>query len=597
VSGGFLGRRLRAVADAAAVADYDWLRRLFFFPVLVISAIAAFTVAAGLHDDLLAPSMVRTVRSVVAVWVVLHLPIAMLSRGPNATVAYEVFGYLAFGILTLIFQNTYTSSFGRVLAQIPLNYTLLFVILLLLPLSRYLVFVSAVCTGTVIWTIAVRKGFALPHELGAALSVSGQVAAQWAVCFLLGTLLEWHRRHLMETRQELARLNVRLQQEVADQTRTIRIQQEGIARAEKLQAIGVLAGGIAHDFNNKLTVVLGYCDMLARRHEKDTVSARWLEEVSTTANQASVMTRQLLSFGRRELVRPKVLDLSACVSARRDMIERLVGARVSLVIEADPAAGNVLIDPGQADQILMNLVLNARDAMPAGGRLTIRIARSLRPGGFALLSVGDTGIGMDATVRSHLFEPFFTTKDPGSGTGLGLASVYGIVKQNGGDIEVRSETGQGSVFEIRLPLTDAPAEGTPEHRTTAALADTAATILLVEDEPRLQSLIREVLEGHGFLVLAAADGDGILALCRAHAGPIDLLLSDIVTPGRHVSEVVGEIRRTHPSIRMIFMSGYPDDSARELGLLDGSATFLPKPFTPSGLLAHLREVLRRTPGR
>ena len=576
-----------------AVADYDRLRRLFFIPVIVISATAALTVAAGLHDNLLAPAMTGTVRAIVAVWIILHLPFALLNRGRYATVAYEVFGYLAVGVLTLVFQNTYTSPFEKLLAQIPLNYSLLFVILLLLPLPRFLVFASVVCTGTVVWMFAARGRFDHPHELEAALSVAGQVVAQWVVCFLLATLLEWHRRHLTASRELLANFNVQLQQEVEAQTSTIRKQHESIAEAEKLHAIGVLAGGIAHDFNNKLTAVLGYCDMLAKRVGGDTVAMRWLDEVRRTSKQASVMTRQLLSFGRREPVRPRVLNLAACATDRRDMIERVLGERISLTIEADPGPGRIRMDPGQADQILMNLVLNARDAMPHGGRLAIRVGRNVQRPGFVLLAVEDTGCGMDADVRSHLFEPFFTTKGPGGGTGLGLASVYGIVKQNGGEIAVHSEPGRGSTFEIHLPLTCAGRDEAPEPGIPATGPAGPATILIIEDEANLRVLIREALEEHGHRVLAAGDGDEALRVSRAHAGPIDLLLSDVVTPGRPVGEVVGELRRTRPQLRAVFMSGYPDESAREQGLLDDSVAFLPKPFTPSDLLALLGTVLGR----
>jgi two-component system CheB/CheR fusion protein len=382
----------------------------------------------------------------------------------------------------------------------------------------------------------------------------------------------------------------------------LRKAEEHLRQSQKMEAVGRLAGGIAHDFNNLLTAIIGYASLLHDRLAGDTSATQQVLEIQSAAERAASFTHQLLAFSRRQVLQPKVLDLNAIIADFDKMLTRLVGERINVVVDCQPALWQVRADPGEIGRAVMNLCLNARDAMPGGGTLAISTANtvlteadrgnlSLAPGRYVTMAVSDTGIGMDAESRSHLFEPFFTTKEAGKGTGLGLATVLGIVEQSGGAIRCDSEPGRGSTFTVFLP---AIAE-TVDRATRAAggLAEApkgSETVLLVEDEDAVRVLARTILEKSGYVVLAARNGREGLAVCEAHPGPIDLLVTDVVMPEVGGRELAEGTLRLRPSMKVMFMSGHMQDVVLREGVQKGTA-FLQKPFTPAGLARAVREAL------
>jgi two-component system cell cycle sensor histidine kinase/response regulator CckA len=382
--------------------------------------------------------------------------------------------------------------------------------------------------------------------------------------------------------------------------------EEQFRQAQKMEAIGQLAGGVAHDFNNLLTVINGYSDLLLDRLPPGDPMYDLLAEIHRAGERAGTLTRQLLAFSRQQVLQPRVLDLNAVVADTEKMLRRLIGEDVTLRTVLAPALGRVKADPGQLEQVLLNLTVNARDAMPGGGTLTLetqpvrldplycRGVAGLVPGEYALLAVSDTGCGMDAATRSRIFEPFFTTKEPGKGTGLGLATVHGIVKQSRGHVAVYSEVGYGTTFKVYLPLVAEPLPA-PAAAADPALPAGTETVLLVEDDASVRGLAAHVLRGCGYQVLEATDGRDALRTVEGESGRIDLLVSDVVMPhlsGRALAERVALLR---PDCRVLFLSGYTDDAVVVHGVSDAEFAFLQKPFTPSALAQKVRRVLTAAP--
>jgi two-component system, cell cycle sensor histidine kinase and response regulator CckA len=385
--------------------------------------------------------------------------------------------------------------------------------------------------------------------------------------------------------------------------------EDQLRQAQKMEAIGQLTGGIAHDFNNMLTVIVGYSDLTLQKLRTNDPLRSDIEQVKLAGERASVLTRQLLAFSRKQVLQPKVLDLNAVLTNLDQMLQRLIGEDIDLITMPEPGLGRVHADPGQIEQIIVNLAVNARDAMPQGGKLTIETANveldesyarqhgPVKPGPYVMFAVSDTGCGMDRETQARIFEPFFTTKEPGKGTGLGLSTVYGIVKQSGGYIWVYSEPGRGTTFKIYLPRVEAVAEAVKPRRKAARTVRGSETILLVEDDHAVRTLIRSTLQAHGYTVLETDHGKHAIQVCSQHAGPIHLMVTDVVMPEMSGRELAERLKPSRPNMQVLFMSGYTDKAIVHHGELDPGTPFLQKPFTPDVLARKVREVLDSPLGR
>lgn len=391
------------------------------------------------------------------------------------------------------------------------------------------------------------------------------------------------------------------QREITEQRRL----EAQLRQAQKMEAIGRLAGGVAHDFNNLLSVIHGYTEILLRRFRAGDPAHREAKQVLTATERAAALTQQLLAFGRKQVLVPRVIDLNTVVKDMDHMLRRLIREDIDLAIRTDPKLWLVRADPAQMEQVIINLAVNASDAMPTGGRVTLETRNieldatanrqdpSLVPGSYVLLSVTDTGIGMDAETRARIFEPFFSTKELTKGTGLGLATVYGIVQQSGGYISVYSEPGHGSIFRVYLPRAEGKVEPSLKEADFEAPPKGSGTVLLVEDDAAVRGLAREVLQEQGYTVLAAGSGEEALRAVETHAGEIDLLMTDVIMPGMAGDELVEHLRLRLPELKVVFVSGYANDSIPKI-VTDGHTAFLQKPFPVEDLV---RKVYEMTAGR
>jgi PAS domain S-box-containing protein len=429
-------------------------------------------------------------------------------------------------------------------------------------------------------------------------------------------IVEWKRKDGTAT---LLRVSGRAVSDAGKKGRTFELFAEDVTerhaleqqlqQSQKMEAVGRLAGGIAHDFNNLLMVISGYSEFLLDRLGPEPELRAPAQEIASAAGRASSLTRQLLAFSRKQMLAPKILDLNGVVTENLKMLTRVIGEDIDLVMVPGTELGAVRADAGQIEQVIMNLAVNARDAMPSGGKLTIETSNvsldaeyahfhaPLQPGNYVMLAISDTGAGMDAETQSHIFEPFFTTKGP-KGTGLGLSTVYGIVKQSGGYIWVYSEAGKGTTFKIYLPRVAESVESPVQvvvQTESGAVEPGTETILLVEDEANLRYLARQYLEKLGYRVIEAADGAVAMQIAVAHEGMIHLLLTDVIMPGMNGRELAQRISEIRPNTKVLYMSGYTENVIGRNGTLDAGIRLLQKPFTLRDLNSRVREVLNSNP--
>jgi PAS domain S-box-containing protein len=429
----------------------------------------------------------------------------------------------------------------------------------------------------------------------------GEASAGEASCYRKDGsefVLEWHLAPIRDEEGRVTHL-VSIQRDATERKAVA----EQLRQSQKMEAVGRLAGGIAHDFNNILTVIGGYGELLRDAHFPDPSVKPHLETIIDAAEHASALTRRLMSFSRKQILETKVSNLNTIVTDMERLLHRLLGEDIHLEIALDPALANVRVDVGQVEQVIVNLAINARDAMGTGGTLRIETANApvdetaarsypgLLPGSYARVTIADSGHGMDEKTRERIFEPFFTTKENGAGTGLGLATVYAIVLQSGGHIGVRSEPGRGATFDVFLPAVSTPQETAEPAESTAQPPRGTETVLLVEDEAGIRGLLSEILAGGGYRVLAASRGQEALDLLAGRAETVHLLLTDVVMPGMTGRELAARMQEEHSGIRVLFISGYtPADVSRRGVVAQGSA-FLQKPFAARTLLRKVREVL------
>jgi signal transduction histidine kinase len=378
--------------------------------------------------------------------------------------------------------------------------------------------------------------------------------------------------------------------------------EEQYLQAQKLESVGQLAGGIAHDFNNLLTILLGNGDLTRQMLGPAHPASAYLREMLDAAERASGLTRQLLAFSRRQVLDPRVVDLNGLLKESEDFLHRLLGEDIDLVVQTGPAACSVRVDSGSMSQVVLNLAVNARDAMPKGGRLVIATDvldldasyaaahLDVKPGTYVRLTVSDTGTGMTPDVRARVFEPFFTTKEEGKGTGLGLSVVHGIIRGSGGRVEVYSEAGIGTTFKVYLPAVGAEHAGPPAVAAPPA-GRGAETVLLVEDDVGVRRLAERILTHNGYRVLSAPNGEEAVRMADVRKGELDLLLTDLVMPGMNGRELASVLRSRLPGLRVLFTSGYTSDAILRAGVLESEEAFLTKPYTPALFLAKVREVL------
>ena len=391
----------------------------------------------------------------------------------------------------------------------------------------------------------------------------------------------------------------------------LRRSEEQLQQAQKMEAVGKLAGGVAHDFNNILTAISGQTELLLLDFPDNDPRSLGVREIQRAADRATSLTRQLLAFSRKQIIQPRILDLNGVILNLDKMLRRLISEDIQIVSLPEPNLGSVSADPGQIEQVIVNLAVNARDAMPHGGKLTIETANAdldgeycqqhaeVKPGPYVMLAMSDMGIGMDSETQSHIFEPFFTTKEKGQGTGLGLSMVYGIVKQNDGYIWIYSEPGHGTTFKIYLPRavdTRVVAEPpSPKISTTSFRG--SETILLVEDESMVREITQKMLQREGYVVLSASKGSEALVISGQHQGSIDLILSDVLMPDMSGPETVERLISEHPNAKVIYMSGHTENAIVHHGILDHGVYFLQKPFRREALLRKVREVVEASSQR
>jgi two-component system cell cycle sensor histidine kinase/response regulator CckA len=379
--------------------------------------------------------------------------------------------------------------------------------------------------------------------------------------------------------------------------------QEQVRQSQKMEAVGVLAGGVAHDFNNLLSVINGYSELLLKGVARDDPRRSDIEQILQAGQRAASLTSQLLAFSRKQILHPVTLNLDDVVAQMSTMFRRLIGEDIALVCITRPGLGFVHADQGQIQQILMNLVVNARDAMPQGGRLTIETANvdidegyvrkhaPMRAGPYIMLAISDNGIGMDSETQARIFEPFFTTKGAGKGTGLGLSTVYGIVKQSNGFLWVYSEPGKGTTFKIYLPRVQGEADKLSEDAKVVPDLRGSETVLVVEDEPSVRALAARILRERGYTVIEASNGKEALRTAQEYAGKIHLVLADVVMPEMSGKVLVSQIEAARPGIRALFISGYTDNAIIHHGILEANVAFLQKPFSANVLASKVREVI------
>jgi signal transduction histidine kinase len=580
---------LAGIAAACWLSPKTWIgttsqTHLHVWAALFLGgAISAFPIALAL----LQPGRVST-RYAVAVGQMLMGALLIHLTGGRIETHFHVFGSLAF----LSFYRDW-----RVL--IPATVIVAadhFLRGLFWPQSVYGVFAASE------WRWLEHAGWVLFENTFLLIAIKHSVSEMWNIAERTAEIKSLNsglEHHVSERTAQLVAANQDLEREVAERKSA----EEQLRQAQKMEAVGKLAGGVAHDFNNLLTAINGHSDLAMRRLKQDDPLYEKLEKIKKAGERAASLTHQLLAFSRKQILQPKVLDLNQVVFEMNKMLQPLIGEDIDLFTKLKPDVGRVKADPGQLEQVIMNLAVNARDAMPKGGKLTIETANvyldekyaahhfAINPGWYVMLAFSDSGCGMDAQTQEQIFDPFFTTKEVGKGTGLGLSTVYGIVKQSGGNISVYSELERGTTFKVYLPCVDLCVTELESGADRQTLSAGNETVLLVEDEEMVREMAKEILEDSGYQVLEAKHGHEALVIAKRYPGDIHLMLSDVVMPHMSGRELADQFAPLRKDMKVLYMSGYTDDAIVHHGVLDEGTAFIEKPFTPNALAHKVRETL------
>ena len=592
-----------------SVSNQDRVRFITFNSLLGLSVFASSLVVLGYLKPMFQPDVSATIRKAILVWVLLHIPMFLASRGRHAEKVRIFFTYSAFLVLAGIYQASDAGKVMKLSVQISETCVLLFISVLLIPMRRLIEFCTLACIALFALLFSIPNAFATPRDIAVTMALASIIIGMWIPASVLAILLDYFHRSITESNTMLAEYNKNLRLEVEKQSVIIKGQQGKVFEAQKMEAIGLLAGGIAHDFNNKLAIIKGYGELIDGSPDDRESVLEWVRNIITAANETSRMTRQLLSFSRQEIIQPRVLNLNTSLKERHLMLSLLAGGQVAYATNFSPELGNCVIDPGQLEQILVNLVANARDAMPDGGRLEVSTSNTtldsrfstshpgIEPGAYITLTIADTGTGMDERTKEHLFEPFFTTKERGKGTGLGLATIYGIVHQNSGCIEVESHVASGTIFRIHLPRVESEVTAYQSPGVLDTVPAGTETILVVDDEEKIRRLINTILTSKGYRVIEADGPTGAIQASREHQGTIHLLLTDVIMLDGGAKTAVAGVTAQRPAIKVLYMSAHADDIITHHGVLDEGNFFIAKPFSSNDLLRKIHEIIRSDGGQ
>lgn len=581
----FLSRTREYLRRFGNASDLAALRSSMFKVVLVVSGPTALNVAFGCARASFDPSASPALRVMLVSWAGLHIPIYFLERR-RPDLAYFMYVCLVFSVFAIIFDNVVYSPIERIGYQFAYHGALVFIALLLLPLAKFVLF-SSVTTGLqMAMAYAVLHGEPADVLLGASLPLF----VHWFPSLLAATLLDRHYRQIIQTQGELCRHKESLEEEVTARSQTIKEQQLELLHAEKMKAIGVLAGGVAHDFNNMLTGILGHVSVLKLRARPGDESFEAIVAVEAAALRAAELTKQLLGFARKGKLRSAVVDMHSVIKDTTSVISRTCDRGISIAHQLEADKPMVLGDPSQLHQVVMNLAVNARDAMPQGGVLTVstgimdldqafcRVHGDLTPDEYFFVAVADTGEGIPEEIRDRIFDPFFTTKRPGEGTGMGLAMVYGIVRNHGGGVEVRSEAGNGATVTVYLPLAEGASR--PESTTQAfELPHGTGNILVVDDEETVASGTKAMLSLLGYDVAVAGNGRDAVNFYEKHRDNVDLVILDLTMPVMNGVECFDALKETNPDVKLVITTGHAFNDTVQKLLQKGVVGFLPKPYT------------------
>lgn len=607
---GELPQRINELFTKAAL-NIEAVRHLLFTILLVVSAFSAIFIVFGGQEVFFKSELVLYSKFIVMLWIICHFVLFFIGRNNRLELACFTYLVLAFMLVSAAFQSTTLSHFEKIILQFPITYTILFIALLLLPFKKFFQLSSLICGVSIIWIIIIQGKFLPPFGINIAVSFITQIFSHWILGILVARIMQLHYQRILESQAELANHNEKLEEEVAANVKVIKMQQEQLYQAQKLEALGQLTGGLSHDFNNYLTAILGFGKLAGRRVEKGSPVWRNINQIVRAGEKLSALTKQLLLFSRKQPMNPGIIDINKTITGLLKMLNRLIREDVTIKTDFAEDIQKIRADEVNIEQVIVNLVVNARDALPDGGTLTIRTENvtmsnedlikipNSKEGKYVCLSVEDNGVGIDTETQKKIFEPFFTTKEVGKGTGLGLSVIYGIVQEHKGWINVFSEEGRGTTFKIYLATTEMPFTVRKKGDTTALnakeLGGNGERVLVIEDQEEILNFCEVTLNENGYQATTAKNADEAYNSIKAETKGFEFIITDIVLPGKSGINLVKEIEKMIPSIGIILTSGYSDKKEECEELIQSGVPFLQKPFDSEQLLRAIKKVKKKSP--